>query len=733
MGHHEARSGERLTIVDSCSQAVCPVRRLNELKREYDTALEQKSAYIAANNRKLSSAKFLKDLAEKMQSEYSGVWEKFRKPENDDSATSYADTRLKHDIENIERTMNRNKEAVEAKARALIDFFSSSSVQNHLERYHSLSQSEVVSVISVVENTLDGLANSERGMEFLSSLWSQNSLNSLKAIESVFGLINNAQSLTSEMNKFLQNFCSVLIQQVLTINARNNFRSISQVINNQRIQELLTFFAVKTGAAPEILNSYLQRTATAASNNLDNLVSITTDSTEIRSRLERINRRIEQIEPDERLSKFDGIGNVLKILAFAFATIKIVSNFKGASAKDRIAFVSSVFNVMKDGGELLIRRGSRATMIFGFFGAILGVIVNIIDAVENFQHRDPLLGVFNFLGAGVAFVGLFAEIAVGSAEIMGLSAATAAMASMIASVCMIIGIAILILIYIFTDPPFIDFLEDSYYGVDHIIRIEDTIDRFFKLSVFDMSIYLEGDDPDKRLIIVSRALDDSYPVSLKLNRDGRSLGTIAIDPTSDNYLGKANIRKDVFWDYERRRTRKLIINRFWELWDDPDREIDLRVQQSYTYALYVSLDPDRDEEMEIRAHMDPIEFPPFQPMIRELTFDNNYYVYLRTGYLKYTGNGQVNLTMRTTEARGYSCQILWSNDNNRTWTEQSGRIDQDTTNHNIVIPAPPADDTYTLNIIAKLFNNRQREAVHTHRISDIRVGTEAYLRSRGIR
>ncbi|MEO8231535.1 MAG: hypothetical protein ABI638_04595, partial [Ignavibacteriota bacterium] len=159
--------------------------------------------------------------------------------------------------------------------------------------------------------------------------------------------------------------------------------------------------------------------------------------------------------------------------------------------------------------------------------------------------------------------------------------------------------------------------------------------------------------------------------------------------------------------------------------------INLRTQNAH-YAIYSQLDPDRDGTMEIRAQIDPLNFPPIQALIRTMTLDRNYFMYLRDGYLKYTSNGQVNITIGTTEAIGYTCQILWSKDDGGTWTRQSNRISNNNSNYSIIIPPPPQNDTYTLKIVAKLFDNINPEPVNTFRMSDVRVGTESYFRSEGI-
>ncbi|MEO8232688.1 MAG: hypothetical protein ABI638_10415, partial [Ignavibacteriota bacterium] len=569
-----------MTIVDNCSQSACPVRRLTELKQEYDTALTLRDAYIRENNEKLAAAKFLKNLAEKMEPDDSDVWKAFRKPNNDDHASNYSDTRLKTDIETIERNIRQNRNSVEAKARALINYFNTRSVQTHLATYHNQSDSNVVSVELVVNNTLKDLAKSERGIEYLSTLWTQDTLNSLDAVETVFGFMTNASTLTDEMCDFIKHISPALMDEVINTISRNNFRNVTAVINNSHIQSKLRFLSQKTGINFQALSRFLTRNAVATSRKFNHLVINSEDLGALRNSLSRADVDLERVELGEELEKFDGIGAVLKVLAFTLATYKIASDFKAASAKDRIAFVGTVFEFSKDVGEIVVRGESRLNLIFGLYGAMLSVVVSLIDAVESFEGRDPLLGVLNLVGASAAFVGMFSGIIVGSAEVMGVEAATVALAATISTVCIVIGILIVALIYIFTDPPFIAFIKDSYYGVRHINRLVDTIDKFFELSVFEMSLFLEGGDPDKRLVIQSRALDDAYPIHLKLNKNGRSLGTKLIDPTSNNYHGKADIQKYVFWNFDRRRTRELTINRFWEIWDDGDSGINVRTQSA---------------------------------------------------------------------------------------------------------------------------------------------------------
>jgi hypothetical protein len=731
MCHHTVSSGQRMTIVDNCSQASCPVRRLLELKQEYTHALTQRDSFISQNNEKFSVAKFLKDLAEKIEVEDSDVWEAFRKPQNDDRASSYADTRLKTDLERIENTINRNKERVNEKANELIRYFNRRNVQQHLNRYHNQSQNNSASLEEIVNIVLEDLGKSDKGLEYLATLWTEDTVSGLEGIQSVFGFIEQARTLSDELSKFLKHISPALIDEVVRTISSHNFRNVNAVINNSQIQSKLRFLSQKTGVNFQALNTFLTENAQMTSRKFNHLVANSEDLNLLRQRLIRADIDLERVELDDELEKFDGIGNVLKVLSFAIATFKIVSDFKSASDKDKIAFVSTVLNFGKDVGEFFVRGESRLNMVVGLYGSLLGVVVGLMDSVENFQGRDPLLGVLNLIGTAAAYVGIFSGLIVGSAEVMGLSSAAVATAMVVSSACIIIGIIIVILIYIFTDPPFIAFIEDTYYGVDHIININQTIDKFFELSVFEMTLRLEGDAPDKRLVIESRALDDAYPLYLKLNKNSQSMGTVLIDPTSDSYHGKAGIQKYVFWDYDRRRTRQLTINRFWELWDDEESGINVRAQEAH-YSLYARLDPDRDGNMEIKASMDPINFPSIQPMVRELTIDNNYRVVRGQGYLKFRTGGRVNITIKTSEAIGYTCQILWSENAGGNWSRQNNTINQNTSHYNFHISSPPQNDTYTLNIVAKLFNNVDSEPVHTYRTNEIEVGTENYLRSQGI-
>jgi hypothetical protein len=731
MCHHTATSGQRITIVDNCSQASCPVRRLLELKQAYTQAVAQRDSFISQNNEKFSVAKFLKDLAEKIEAEDSDVWEAFRKPHNDDRASSYADTRLKSDLERIENTINQNKDRVNEKADELIKYFNRRNVQQHLNRYHNQSQNISASLEEIANIVLEDLGKSDKGLEYLATLWTEDTVSGLEGIESVFGFIEQARTLSDELSKFLKHISPALIDEVVRTISSHNFRNVNSVINNSQIQSKLRFLSQKTGINLQALNTFLTENAEMTARKFNHLVANSEDLDLLRRRLISADIDLERVELDGELEKFDGIGNVLKVLSFSIATFKIVSDFKSASDKDKIAFVSTVLNFGKDVGEFFVRGESRMNMVVGLYGSLLGVVVGLMDAVENFQGRDPLLGVLNLIGTAAAYVGIFSGLIVGTAEVMGVSAAAAATAAVVSSACVIIGIIIVILIYIFTDPPFIAFIEDTYYGVDHIININQTIDKFFELSIFELSLRLEGNNPDKRLVIESRALDDAYPLYLKLNKNGSSMGTILIDPTKDNYHGKANIQKYAFWNYDRRRTRQLTINRFWELWDNEENGINVRAQNAH-YALYARLDPDRDGDMEINANLDPVNFPPIQAMIRELTIDENYTVHIRQGYLKYPSDGQIRITLRSTEAIGHTCQILWSQDSGDSWSQQNNRISSNTSSYSFGISRPPNDATYTLNIVAKLFNNIDRDPVHTYNVNDIEVGTESYLRSEGI-
>lgn len=733
MCHHTAASGVQTTISGSCTQAYCPIPRIVELKQQYSNALIQRDTFITQNNEKLSAAKFLKSLAEKLEPETSDIWNRFRKPANDDRASSYNDTRLKFDIDRINNTLEQNKRLVDEKAEELINFFNRENVQRHLLQYHSESTEDSHSFMTITNFVFEDMGKSDRGVEYLSTLLNDSTLNILVSVKEIFDLIKQAVSLTEELSKFIIYISPALVNEVIETISSNNFRSVSEVLNSP-IQTRLRSFADKTGINFTALNSFLSANAERTARRFNSLVENSVDPSALRHQIQRANVDLEHAELNDDLNKFIPIGDVLKLLSFALATFKIVGDFKRSNNKDRVAFISSVLNISKDilsirAGAGSARRG--AGLIVGVVGELLGVVVNLMDVADNLRERDPLLAALNALGATAAFIGMFSGILVGSAEAMGISAATVAAATVVSSVCVILGIVIAVLIYIFTDPPFVAFIEDSYYGVDHIIPIRETIDKFFKLSVFAMSARLEGDAPDVRLMIQSNALDDTLPISLKLNKNGQSLGTVYIDPASSSYNGKADIRKYAFWDEDRRRTRYLAINRFWELWDNEERGINVREQEG-NYVLYAALDPDKDNVWEIATVLNPLEFPRVQPLIRELTFDSNYLVHRSRIYYKYTAGGNVNITVRTLEAIGLTCQVLWSTDGGANWTQQNHRIERATSQYRFNIPSPPHNSTYTLQVTVKLFNNAGSQPVDNKTVNNINVGNESYLRSQGI-
>ncbi|MCZ7610536.1 MAG: hypothetical protein M5U17_10270 [Ignavibacterium sp.] len=733
MCHHTAASGTQTTIAGNCSQAYCPIPRLVELKQHYSAALIQRDSFINQNNEKLSSGKFLKSLAEKIETDTPDVWSHFRKRANDDSADSYNDTLLKHDIETIENTLNRNKRLVEERAEQLINYFNQDNVQRHLLRYHSETRDDSFSLTTATNYVFEDLGKSDKGLEYLASLLSDNVLNELVTVSEVFGLIRQANTLSEELSKFLTFISPCLISEVIETISVNNFRNVREVLNSN-IQSKLRFFSEKTGINFDALNSFLNENAEQTARRLNNIIENSLDPAELRQQILRANVNLERAELNDDLIKCVPIGYILKLLSFAIAAYKIVEDFKRSSNKDRISFISSVMEISKD--ILSIRAVTNSarrgvSLMVGIIGELLGVVVNLMDAVENLQGRDPLLAALNILGATAAFVGMFSGIVVASAETMGLTAVTVAAATVIGSVCIILGIIIAVLIFIFTDPPFIAFIEDTYYGVDNVIPLRETIDKFFKLQIFEMTVRLEGDAPDVRLIVQSNALDDTLPISLKLNKNRVSIGTVLINPTTSSYNGKADIRKYAFWESDRRRTRYLVINKFWELWDNEERGINVR-EDAGDYALYASLDPDKDGDWEIQTSMNPIEFPRIQPLIRELTIDSNYYVHRGRKYFNYSGNGNVNITIRTVDAIGLTCQILWSADGGVHWSQQSNRIQRNTTQFSFNIPSPPQSNTYTLQVSAKLFNNEGSQTGDTNSVNDIQVGSETYLRNQGI-
>lgn len=733
MCHHTAASGTQTTIAGNCSQAYCPIPRLVELKQHYSAALIQRDSFINQNNEKLSAGKFLKSLAEKIETDTPDVWSHFRKRANDDSADSYNDTLLKHDIETIENTLNRNKRLVEERAEQLINYFNQDNVQRHLLRYHSETRDDSFSLTTATNYVFEDLGKSDKGLEYLASLLSDNVLNELVTVSEVFGLIRQANTLSEELSKFLTFISPCLISEVIETISVNNFRNVREVLNSN-IQSKLRFFSEKTGINFDALNSFLNENAEQTARRLNNIIENSLDPAELRQQILRANVNLERAELNDDLIKCVPIGYILKLLSFAIAAYKIVEDFKRSSNKDRISFISSVMEISKD--ILSIRAVTNsarqgASLMVGIIGELLGVVVNLMDAVENLQGRDPLLAALNILGATAAFVGMFSGIVVASAETMGLTAVTVAAATVIGSVCIILGIIIAVLIFIFTDPPFIAFIEDTYYGVDNVIPLRETIDKFFKLQIFEMTVRLEGDAPDVRLIVQSNALDDTLPISLKLNKNRVSIGTVLINPTTSSYNGKADIRKYAFWESDRRRTRYLVINKFWELWDNEERGINVR-EDAGDYALYASLDPDKDGDWEIQTSMNPIEFPRIQPLIRELTIDSNYYVHRGRKYFNYSGNGNVNITIRTVDAIGLTCQILWSADGGVHWSQQSNRIQRNTIQFSFNIPSPPQSNTYTLQVSAKLFNNEGSQTGDTNSVNDIQVGSETYLRNQGI-
>lgn len=733
MCHHTAASGTQTTIAGNCSQAYCPIPRLVELKQHYSAALIQRDSFINQNNEKLSAGKFLKSLAEKIETDTPDVWSHFRKRVNDDSADSYNDTLLKHDIETIENTLNRNKRLVEERAEQLINYFNQDNVQRHLLQYHSETRDDSFSLTTATNYVFEDLGKSDKGLEYLASLLSDNVLNELVTVSEVFGLIRQANTLSEELSKFLTFISPCLISEVIETISVNNFRNVREVLNSN-IQSKLRFFSEKTGINFDALNSFLNENAEQTARRLNNIIENSLDPAELRQQILRANVNLERAELNDDLIKCVPIGYILKLLSFAIAAYKIVEDFKRSSNKDRISFISSVMEISKD--ILSIRAVTNsarqgASLMVGIIGELLGVVVNLMDAVENLQGRDPLLAALNILGATAAFVGMFSGIVVASAETMGLTAVTVAAATVIGSVCIILGIIIAVLIFIFTDPPFIAFIEDTYYGVDNVIPLRETIDKFFKLQIFEMTVRLEGDAPDVRLIVQSNALDDTLPISLKLNKNRVSMGTVLINPTTSSYNGKADIRKYAFWESDRRRTRYLVINKFWELWDNEESGINVR-EEAGDYALYASLDPDKDGDWEIQTSMNPIEFPRIQPLIRELTIDSNYYVHRGRKYFKYSGNGNVNITIRTVDAIGLTCQILWSADGGVHWSQQSNRIQRNTIQFSFNIPSPPQSSTYTLQVSAKLFNNEGIQTGDTNSVNDIQVGSETYLRNQGI-
>jgi hypothetical protein len=759
----------------------CLIHRALRLRGAYVNALRTLTEVNERHRERMRMAAFVRDVAQQTadsrEIDASDVWGNMLGAGRQGAARDLDSSYLKEDIDTMEREIGEAQEAAEAAAEDLVSLLEQRTFQQHLLRFHrdvpirpsdaaryyDVEISEVCGPGEPVYREIDHyaalftdqLSLTTAGTEHLERLLDDGALDALPGFREVWGYFQNAHSVTEPLGKFLYNVAPVLTGAITDLVNRGAARSIRAVLQNREVQPHLRFLNEKLGVD---VNAWVEQRARTLGRRSRSALRDINRHRNLQRALQRWNDLPEgQLAGD--LQKLDGawMRLTLGIVSFAAASAKILTDWRQVGIKDwagTIADFSSLaqtlgetfetrFRVqgtlarMADAGDETVGRFMmRATAARGFAVGVgilahtMGIVLSLITLAQGVQSRDWDAVALASAGLLVSCVGFFATLA-GAAVVSG--------------ACTVIGVLLVVLAAVILDPPIIDYLEDTEWGEDHVIPLDETIDEFYK-KLFSLSIrFVRTDDArfdqdvnESYIEIESYGLSDGLPVyvTIKRERDWHTLGRTAVYPDRDTVDGRGRIAKSVDWATDRPfGPRGIRIHRPWEIWTDIARD------DTTEYYLRAEMDPDRDNQMELTAEDGGVEFPlPQRPQLLRVEPAHPYR--FPTGvagderYLPYPSSGRASYRVHTRYASGCRLRVLAEVDSfafyNPDLAETTVSVTEETTTVDIPLVRPPRDDYYELMLTVDLQDAQgehiERE-LHGHTV-DIRVATHEYIHGR---
>lgn len=677
--HIRCKMGEKCLYADAL-----------KLHEAYRRALKNDTKLLKKWQQRLKMARFVKAVAENAAKSDPDVWENLLVADKSSKASSFANSFLRSDIQDLEEEITAT---IEAKAKALVDFLKREDFQKHLVRFHRHHVLEDYSIYDdpalYVQDLLatpmfatwrhmdhclavltDQLAASKTGYKFLEEFLIQDPPEEADAFDNFLKHAKKAKSLGGPLSKFFYNVSPVVVTRIQRAIHQKKLLTTQSVLDDPEVKEVLSKLSAKLAIPHANLNAWITKRATDFSGRI------------AKSEVSDLKKLVDTFD-DLAEQDFDAVAaakNKLNTawLRVGFGTIAFYASLapmmdklaakKKLNAKDWMGLVDSMASFAQTIAELKeaddILKGANGNIVdsasaarfaktCGVAAGIAGIVISLMEVDAALQSRDAEKIILTWTGAVVGVSGFVATII---------------SATLVSGVLTVVGVALAVASAILLrEDPAAPYLAKTPWGTDQLtpwgidttkaMHVSQVIEEYYT-TFFDLSIAVSTPKNDPHIKIYSHALSEAVPVWVTIRSEKGSASKAAkIRPGDDSVAGKGTVTFNKEGDNPLIDTDPpvLAIHRPWEIWPMIEKDGDIE------YTLTAEMDVDQNGQAELTAEASDVTFP---PLYNELARHLDYYSLdpmfedATHGSIYYPENGYIQLNVYAKFTRGCKVNVF---------------------------------------------------------------------------
>ncbi|MEM1127632.1 MAG: hypothetical protein AAGI71_13350 [Bacteroidota bacterium] len=707
-------SGATHPLVPRCTmKEACPVEEAYQLQDALFEALREQERICKKYAQRRQMALFVKEITESTAKESSigasDAWGALKGKGKSGYATSYDSSYLKEDIDEINKKIEDAEKVSEKKAEALVAHLESADFNAHLLRHHQdvpLSDEQITwhyqvsgddrkglyrEIDHIAAQLTQRLGATKTGQTFLGKLLSDAQLKALPGFKDVWDNINKVKDATEAHGLYFYNASQYVADLIGDLNkaaldAKSRATTIADIAGDPKLKPYLDFMDAKLGYPYSTwietrATDFAGRAERAAARFNEGHKQATGRANARFNKKHQNARRGVAVWSDIDKETFDVkfSGDWFKIAAgsisFALSIIQLTQNLKKAGFKDYMGTLNDLVGLAQTSADVYAnaaaqaekqaasmsdeavgaarlrpmvpsKQAAAAAKGLGIVAGLIGAVLNVVGAIEGIKSRDWDVVTINVIGLGLSIAGIYAAV-------VGLAAA--------AAVIGVLGIILAMVAMLVIDPKIIDYLEDTYWGEDGVIKIPKTIDTFFT-SMFSLSVRFVKTDydlEDSHILLESTALADGKPVYVELFGPGKkkgkrvSLGRKAVYPNRSQVDKKGAVQKNVQWATTKPfAPRGIMIHKPWDIWS-------LKRDDVTAYDIEAEMSPgplkDSTTAETMPKKQDPLLYPRYSPK-----YQNETQIRGATDvYIAYPDRGQVGVNVYTKYSDGCFVEVYF--------------------------------------------------------------------------
>jgi hypothetical protein len=567
-----------------------------------------------------------------------------------DIAQDYDRSYLYQFINFREQAIRDARVEAESAAENLIEALLDPAMQQHLVDYHSLEFAptsnvprncygishwgrgdtdrpelrEIDHILACISMRLDAV---EPGRQFLNHVIDEPHMDAspdnYAAIKNAWEFFSTTSKATPAIGKFVANVAPVVVKRVrdAIIGNRSMVRDpdpIARALRQREVRAALSFLDEQTGG-DDVITGIVTRQARNYGQRTAQFIEQANARRELREAMEEFQDAMEQFEREQPLTieKLQGSGFQIafSLISFTLAMAKLAKDWERQNFKDWLSVIGgaagladtlsteirqSIRRVRGQVGTPLSASAQSAAIGLSMLGMVIQVVtgsMDIAEHVENSRSEEALVAASSL---AVGFAGSMAGLVTTFGTGMGVAAATLSVATAVTSVCLVVALVGVIVMFLITDPPLVTYLGKTHWGRNRQYSIASTMDRYYRdLYQDSFSIeFISGGQADPHLQIRSAAMNDLLPVEVTIRPHGR-LDSVRILPVRGS--GTRSIMTDsgsINWRINcvahPSGAREIQIF-------NVDRLFGVPRGGSETYHVEAKMDPDADGEIELTA------------------------------------------------------------------------------------------------------------------------------------